>query len=653
MTRRFRLLSLLSLLLVPLAVSRPQGGNAESSNLPEVVLDYRSDISVNPDASMRVSETIKVRANGDQIQHGIYRDFPTRYKDRYGNRYTVDFAVREVTRDGKPEPYHSEEKDNGVRVYVGDKYVVLNPGVYTYAITYTTDRQLGFFPDHDELYWNVTGNGWGFPIEAASAAVHLPQGVAREALLLDGYTGAEGAAGTNFKSSVDSQSVAHFETTQPLAPGEGLTIVVNFPKRFVAYPTDQQKLHWFLKDNQGTLVDLGGLVLVLGYFVLVWIAVGKDPEAGPRMPRYEPPEEVSPAAARFLWRMGYDNRTFVVALLSLAVKKYLTIKEEKGVFTLTRTATDTANLALEEKAAVEKLFPSSNSLVLQQSNHARIGSGLTALKRSLKLQNEKRYFLTNQWYLIPGLALSFLTLVLSALTLPGESNVAGIFLCVWLMGWSVAVIFLVSAALSEWKDVLYGVGHKAAAIGSAVFMSLFALPFLAGEIAGLVALGFIASPFLLLTLLLLAGLCYLFHYLLKAPTRTGRKLMDQIDGFRMFLGEVEKDRLNTLYPVESTPATFEKYLPYALALGVEHAWSSRFAGVLAQAGQAPGAATYSPAWYTGSSWNNLDTTRFVSSFGSSFSNAISSSATAPGSSSGSGGGGSSGGGGGGGGGGGW
>jgi uncharacterized membrane protein len=148
----------------------------------------------------------------------------------------------------------------------------------------------------------------------------------------------------------------------------------------------------------------------------------------------------------------------------------------------------------------------------------------------------------------------------------------------------------------------------------------------------------------------------LFHHLLRAPTLAGRALMDRVEGFKMFLTAVDADRLQTIARPDKTPQLFERFLPYAFALGVEHAWAEQFAQVLssaATAGAAGGGAGYSPSWYSGAALGSFSASAFTTSFSSSFSSAVSSSSTAPGSSSGSGGGGSSGGGGGGGGGGGW
>ena len=150
------------------------------------------------------------------------------------------------------------------------------------------------------------------------------------------------------------------------------------------------------------------------------------------------------------------------------------------------------------------------------------------------------------------------------------------------------------------------------------------------------------------------GLHILFHFLLKAPTVAGQRLLDQVEGFKMFLSAVDGDRLNRINPPEQTPETFEKLLPYALALDVEQAWAEKFSGVLSAASQAPDGehVAYTPSFYSGSNWNHFTASSFTSGFTDSFTSAISSSSSAPGSSDG-GSGGGSGGGGGGGGGGGW
>ena len=105
--------------------------------------------------------------------HGIYRDFPTDYRDRYGQRVHVGFEVLSVSRDGGPTPWITQRLSNGVRVRIGDAHALVARGRHEYAITYRATRELGFFADHDELYWNVNGNGWLFDFERKSTPLCL------------------------------------------------------------------------------------------------------------------------------------------------------------------------------------------------------------------------------------------------------------------------------------------------------------------------------------------------------------------------------------------------------------------------------------------------------------------------------------------------
>ncbi len=255
----------------------------------EQILSYDSDVTVSSDSTLQVSETIKVSALGAPIKHEIYRDIPTRYHDRFGNPYSIHFEVVSLERDGEPEEFHLEKLSNGLRISMGKNRELVPPGQHIYELTYTLDRAIGFFSDHDELYWNVTGQGWIFPIQQASATLHLPKGIAPQAILLDAYTGRQDAVGTDYAASIDGQSNATFRTTRALGPEEGLAIVARWPKRFVRPPTDDQKYRYFLEDHQASLIGFAGLVLVLIYYTATWVLAGRDPARGEIAPRSEPP----------------------------------------------------------------------------------------------------------------------------------------------------------------------------------------------------------------------------------------------------------------------------------------------------------------------------------------------------------------------------
>ena len=171
---------------------------------------YDIQVDIQADGSLEVTERIDVRAEGQRIRRGIYRDFPTRYRDRLGNRVVVDFEVLEVLRDGQPEPWFTESIGNGVRLNTGDDGFLPVPARHRYTLRYRTTRQLGFFDAHDELYWNAIGTGWEFPIEAGSVEVRLPRPVPQAQLQLGAYTGVQGARGRAFEVVTPAPGVARW-----------------------------------------------------------------------------------------------------------------------------------------------------------------------------------------------------------------------------------------------------------------------------------------------------------------------------------------------------------------------------------------------------------------------------------------------------------
>ena len=215
--RRFAL-PLLLILLWPLSLPAD-----------ERILNYRSDIKVHADGRLTVTEAIRVRAEGGQINRGIYRDFPTRYKDKYGNRVIVDFQVNSVRRNGSSEPWHTADRSNGVRIYAGSADRLIEHGVHEYEIIFETNRQLGFFDDHDELYFNAIGTGWVFPIDRAEVTVSLPFETGSGHIGADLYLGSYGSNKTGGSKEVLDGSTVRFTTESTLAPREGLTFAVTWP----------------------------------------------------------------------------------------------------------------------------------------------------------------------------------------------------------------------------------------------------------------------------------------------------------------------------------------------------------------------------------------------------------------------------------------
>jgi uncharacterized membrane protein YgcG len=493
----------------------------------------------------------------------------------------VTFDVESVRRDGAAEPWRTEPLDNGVRVRIGAADRLLPPGAHRYEIRYRTTRQLGFFDDHDELYWNVTGNGWNFAIDRAHARVTLPRAVPREQLRAEAYTGAFGARERDYRAQV-ADGAFEFVTTRRLAPREGLTIVAVFPKGIVAAPAFSDHVLWWMTDNRGGALGVGGMLVALGFLSWRWHRVGRDPRAGPLFPRYAAPAGLSAAAVRFIDRMGFDSRCFAAALLGLGSRGYLKVRQHEDVFGLERTGQQTPWLA-GDKPMVDALFGSANVAQVTKTYDPAVASAQKALQDALERHYGAASFRLNRGSLVAGGALGVAAIV-GALVLEGA---------VPLVIALTAVLVLALIAFGRW---------------------------------------------------------------LPAYTGAGRKVRDELDGLRQYLGVAERSSLAHMQTPEMTPAEFARMLPYALALGVEKTWADRFAAVLGTA-----AVAAAVAHYYQSSANDADAASSLGGFTDSLGalgTTVAAAATPPGSSSGSSdggsdGGGSSGGGGGGGGGDGW
>jgi uncharacterized membrane protein YgcG len=576
----------------------------------EHILSFKSAITVHTNSSLTVKEVITVISTGMIIKHGLVREFPTIYKDAQGNTYTVGFELQQVLQDDQPVPYQIKDAPNGKKIYIGEPHRVLSPGTYTYTLVYTTDKQLGFFQEHDELYWNVTGNGWRLPIERATAYVHLPLSIPKEKIHVEAYTGRQGERGKDYTAHVTEKGIAIVSTTRTLAPFEGLTIVVTWPKGFVvqaseggsfagkAAPTPSRfatkfpllyKIYLFLRDYLATMWLLLGLLGIL-FFYLRRYRKTRSFEQATIIPLFEPPAGLLPSQVRYLYNRKYDPNTFASEIVTMAVKGLLEIKFTKGLlfggtYTLISNDAVSPNSHKDHVMLHSLLFSNGKEIELSKKNQKIIGKATRYLQESLESFSQK--------YL--------------------DSNLDTLFI-----GVVVSLGFLFTSLIMPQATPL-----------------------------------FTLTPAFFGALILFIIINGLFSYLLYTYTPEGYKLYAAIEGFKLFLKTTEEERLKVIgTPPTKTPELYEKYLPYAIALGVEKAWSSQFAPVFTEYEKE--GHPYVPVWYMGPTFRPESfNSSFVHSINSVAGAVISSAPTIPGTRSGSGGRGSSGGGGGGGGGGGW
>ncbi|PKA39522.1 DUF2207 domain-containing protein, partial [Rhizobium sullae] len=570
---------------------------AHRASAAEVINSFASDIKLEKSGAMTVTETITVNAEGDRIRRGIFRDFPLTFVDEEDRRRTVDFDVVSVKRDGNDEPWKTESISGGIRIYAGSEDVMLPPGRHQYAFTYTTNRQIRYFEDHDELYWNVTGNGWIFPIMAATATVTLPDGVS--AIDTNFFTGPFGATDKNARiSGSDTRPI--FSTTKPLNANEGLTIAVKFPKGAIDPPSAEDRQRWWLSDNRDYFIGFGGLVLVFLYYTRAWLKVGRDPSRGVLVPRWDAPDGISPALVNYIDNRGFSGGGWTAlsaTALNLAVRGYVVLEDLKQSIIVRRTEKPAGKEKLEAgDTSLLNAVGNKGSLTIDKANGERVKSVGQSFRSSIEREHRGKYYNSNTAYTAGGIALSVAALV--ALFVFGTLEPDTIALMIIPIVVSVFVAIFVAGFARSIRPggALGGKIVAVIAIAFAVFVGFSIISSL-GLALFSTLLEFHETPMLFAVGgIVLLNLLYVF--IMGAPTPLGSKMMDGIDGLRQYLTLAEKDRMNMAGAPEMSPQHFEKLLPYAVALGVEKPWTRTFETWLAAAA-AGAAAAYAPSWYSG------------------------------------------------------
>jgi uncharacterized membrane protein YgcG len=487
---------------------------------------FRVVLQVTPEADLIVQETIAFAFKGSH--QGIFRAIPVRY-ERHGFNYDLRVDAIEVL-DEWGNPLRTEVSYPGRYVKIKAWVPGARDATRTATIYYRVRRALLSFEDHDELYWNATGNEWAAPIVAAEAIVELPGTIPGESVQTAAYTGPSGATGEDYTLE-RTENLAVFRTSRPLRAGEGLTVVVGWPSGHVRFPSRLQEAGWFLMDQRWFALPL----VIFAACLLAWRSLGRDPLRSRSVkPEYEPPPGLRAGEVGTLVDETAHPRDVVATIVDLAVRGHLTIEEVKTafdetdyLFKLTKPWLGDPDVAPFEVIVLAQVFgargAASNVRLLSEvrkDSRATFPPIRDQLYRDLV---EKRHFFAS-----PHSVRRF---------------------------WSVVgALFLVVPALLAYASLR----------GS---LDWLALPHSFSMLLAFAACGLIVLA---------------FARVMPRKTLRGAQARLHILGFQEFLERVEKDRLNRL-PSD----VLHKWLPHAIALGVEEAWISRFEGVTVE----------KPTWY--------------------------------------------------------
>jgi len=527
-----------------------------------------------------ISVTETVKVDFQVPLHGIFRDIPLTYRDYRMKKVRLRLKLRGITNE-EGTPYDWEITRQRPTLTIK----IGDPnqtltGGHTYVIRYDVAWAVGYFKDYDEIYWNASGLEWAVPMEKVTATVTLPANVMQDQIQAAVYAGPLGAPQGGGKWWYEAPDKVHFAADGQLNPGEGLTVSVGWPKGLVVTPGLLTRGLW------GFLAALPFLLAVLSWGLAIWMVwtKGRDPAGrGTIAAQYEPPEGLTPPEVGTLVDERMQVKDLSAMIVDLAVRGYLQIIEEEKKL-LSRHKNYALKLLKSDYAKDEGLKNFEKKIL----SALFVGSGSG---RVVRLD-----------------------------TLPG--GFAG--------------------KANESRDQVYNAlvknGYFANHPGKVRtrYVVLGILVFFIGSFVGIAS----GQPLWILGFALAALPWVAFSWLMPRRTSKGVLTREQIVGFREYLATAEKDRMR-FYEQEFI---FDKYLPFAMSLGVAHLWAKAFEGILKT----------DRAWYVGSSpassFASLSAGDFASGLSSSFGSAL---GAATGGGSGSGGGGFSGGGGGGGGGGAW
>jgi len=526
---------------------------------------FDAEIVVSPNGSIDVTENIQAHFIGGPW-HGLYRTIPVEYVTPQGLNYTLFMNVKSITDgDGNRLKFETsrERHYRKLKIYVPNA----DNSTQTISIDYTVEDALRFFEDHDELYWNVTGDSWDVPIQSASARIVLPEATTN--IRVNPLTGAYRSTAHDADVQVAGNGV-EVRTREALRYHEGLTVAVAFDKGFVHEPTTLDKASLFFRSNSPLGLPVAAFVIMF----YLWWTRGRDPRLRPIAAQYQPPDQLTPGEAGTLIDNSADMRDITSSIVDLAVRGYLVIEEHEhnrmlGLvhdkdynFILKKERSEWSQLKPHEQVLLNGFFPGG------------------AVGESISMSSLENHFYKN----LPEIK----SRIFESLVTRGYYRRRPDSVRAGYIGSGIVVGIL----------LVWG--------GSAIASGMGMAP-LAFILAGILSGGIVCG----------------FGWFMPAHTEQGARAMEGVLGFEDFLSHVESDRFNKTI---KTPQMFEKFLPFAMALGVEKNWSKAFQGIMTQP----------PEWYRGSYGPNFFPMSFTSDLHTMTARASTALASAPRSSGGSG-----------------
>ena len=561
--------------------------------VPTEVRSLVSTVTTYASGSIEVREQLTLVTTGTTITRTLSQDVRDVLP---GSRATPSWRVQRASVDGHPVSWRMRSPSpSQLTLDIGNE---MTPGLHSLDLTFITDRFIVARTSGADLTWDATG-AWNAPVAQAAIVVMPPPGAERALKGAGAYVqNAVGRiASLQAVAGMDGEFMIRAE--RPLAAGERLVVHAAWPAGFVGVPTAGMRADWFVRDWGGVVMGLLGLLVLAGYFQSAWSTVGRDPPRTAIIPRFDPPEDMSPAGMRYIRRMSFDGTAFAANLLDMGSRGALTVTQDHGTTVLRRTSAPSTILPPDEQVMADRMFGNSQG-ALTVTHYAQpvLQAAQAALRTYLDTNCHTEYFGLHRHETLVGIGISFVTAVLAGMAqaTTRASALAYLSLLAWLSIWSAAVAFIWSSVVRTWKTPpathpvrptsflgaltisMAATEEKRAQSNSASLAVCFSGFWFVG--AGMFFR--VATVPVAVLVVAMAVLDIVYGRLMPSWTRRGRQVVDEADGFALYLKVAEKQHMDWFHPPEKTPELLERYLPYALALGVQQEWSEQFRDTVEQ-----------------------------------------------------------------------
>lgn len=564
------------------------------------VKDLKTEITVNKDSSLDITEWITADCGNLANKHGIYRVLPTGYYKVGGSWESSPVKLDSITDfDGLKHKYQQSKDftNHTITWKIGDANKTVR-GVNYYLIKYHVDNAIRLDNnEYDRFYWNLNGAFWELEIDAFNATIVFPEEVDLNNTVYQIYSGSL----SNSKNELAEQKIINNHTLEItsnklLKTNEAITIDAQLPKIFTSYvPNWFQKHGWYLS----LLLPLFASWLSFS----LWKKYGKDPKNNRTIvPEFGIPDNLSPLELGMVLTDGRLDSKFISAeIINLGVLGVITIEkmEKKGIFgtedyKIVKTGINENLMSKHQKSLLDKMLYCANekakfSLFSKKDNIQKTNSNelkISDLKDDFHvyvedIKQDLNDDLKIKGLLIPRGKLMALFIVLGTLSLGG-----------------IYFTFLMMSNLDS-PNFLY------------------AIP------------SFVAC----------AIIFFIFAGIIRQRSSEGLILLNKIKGFELYMKTAEKYRQQ----FNEKENIFEKFLPYAIMFGITREWIKKMKDIYGE----KYFNSYAPVWFIGGSIGNFDASSIdsaISSMSSSMNSAMSAASSSGGGGAGGGGGGGGGGG---------